>query len=107
MDLSSIGLPNYTANNQAAVAQAILTFLCPSAPRTANPYSGTWTDMAIPVPFRVGGNDYGPSDGIARVAGGLLDFAPPQAGFPSKEPCRITFRAPNSATTRTAPRRRR
>jgi prepilin-type N-terminal cleavage/methylation domain-containing protein len=82
MDLSSIGLPNYTANNQAAVAQAILTFLCPSAPRTANPYSGTWTDMAIPVPFRVGGNDYGPSNGIARVAGGLLDFAPPQAGSP-------------------------
>ena len=78
----SIGLPNYTANNQAAVAQAISTFLCPSAPHTANPYSGTWTDMAIPVAFRVGANDYGPSNGIARIPGGLLDYAPVQAGSP-------------------------
>jgi prepilin-type N-terminal cleavage/methylation domain-containing protein len=81
-NLTSIGLPNYTGNNQAAVAQAIPTFLCPSAPRTANPYSGTWNDLGLPVAFRVGGNDYGPSNGIARVPGGLLDFAPPQAGSP-------------------------
>jgi prepilin-type N-terminal cleavage/methylation domain-containing protein len=82
VDLTSIGLPNYAANNQAAVAQPILTFLCPSSPRGANPYSGTWTDIGVPIPFRVGGNDYGPSNGIARVPGGLLDFAPQQAGTP-------------------------
>jgi prepilin-type N-terminal cleavage/methylation domain-containing protein len=82
IDLSGMGLPNYKANNQNAVAQVILTFLCPSAPRTANPYNGTWTDLGIPVPFRVGGNDYGPSNGISRVPGGLLDFAPTQAGTP-------------------------
>jgi hypothetical protein len=80
VDLTSLGLPNYTANNQDAVAQVILTFLCPSAPRSANPYSVTWNDLAIPIPFRVGGNDYGPSNGISRVPGGLLDFAPVQAG---------------------------
>jgi prepilin-type N-terminal cleavage/methylation domain-containing protein len=83
IDLRPIGLANYTANNQAAVAQALSTFLCPSAPRAANPYHGTWNDLAIPVPFRVGGNDYGPSNGISRVPpGGLLDFAPVQAGSP-------------------------
>jgi prepilin-type N-terminal cleavage/methylation domain-containing protein len=82
IDLSSIGLGKYTSNNQAAVAQPISTFLCPSAPRKANPYTGTWNDLTVPVPFRVGGNDYGPSNGIARIAGGLLDFAPVQAGSP-------------------------
>jgi prepilin-type N-terminal cleavage/methylation domain-containing protein/prepilin-type processing-associated H-X9-DG protein len=82
IDLTGIGLANYTANNQTAVAQPILTFLCPSSPRGANPYSSIWSDLDTPVPFRVGGNDYGPSNGIARVAGGLLDFAPQQAGTP-------------------------
>jgi prepilin-type N-terminal cleavage/methylation domain-containing protein len=82
VNLTSIGLPNYTSNNQAAVAQAISVFLCPSAPRTANPYTGTWNDLGVPVTFRVGGNDYGPSNGVARVPGGLLDFAPPQASTP-------------------------
>ena len=44
-DLTAIGLPNYKSNNQAAVARVISTFLCPSAPCTANPYSGTWNDL--------------------------------------------------------------
>jgi prepilin-type N-terminal cleavage/methylation domain-containing protein len=78
IDMTSIGLPDYTANNQAAVAQAINVFLCPSAPRSANPYSGVWTEIAMPVPYRVGANDYGPSCGIA--SGGLLMFAPTQGG---------------------------
>jgi prepilin-type N-terminal cleavage/methylation domain-containing protein/prepilin-type processing-associated H-X9-DG protein len=82
VDLTGIGLPNYTGNNQAAVAQPILTFLCPSSPRGANPYNGVWKDLGVPVPFRVGGNDYGPSNGVARVPGGLLDYAPLQAGTP-------------------------
>lgn len=82
IDMTSIGLPNYTANNQDAVAQRINLFLCPSAPRGANPHSGTWNDLGMPVPFRTGGNDYGPSNGISRMVGGLLDFAPVQAGSP-------------------------
>jgi prepilin-type processing-associated H-X9-DG protein len=82
-NLTAIGLPDYTANNQAAVAQPILTFLCPSAPRTANPYSGTWNDLGIPVSFRVGGNDYGPSNGVSRTSGGLLAYAPSQTGTPN------------------------
>ncbi len=82
IDMTGIGLANYTANNQAAVARAIPTFICPSSPTRPNPYSDTWNDLSMPVPFRVGGNDYGPSNGIARVPGGLLDFAPPQAGSP-------------------------
>jgi prepilin-type N-terminal cleavage/methylation domain-containing protein/prepilin-type processing-associated H-X9-DG protein len=82
VDLTGIGLPNYQANNQDAVARPILTFLCPSAPRTANPHSGVWNDLGMPVPFRVGGTDYGPSNGISRIPGGLLDFAPVQSGSP-------------------------
>jgi prepilin-type N-terminal cleavage/methylation domain-containing protein len=82
-DLSSIGLPNYTVDNQSAVAVAIPTFLCPSSPRGANPYTGTWNDLGIPISFRVGGNDYGPSNGVLRVSGGLLSFAPIQSGTPN------------------------
>ena len=79
-NLTSIGLPNYTADNQSAVAVALSAFLCPSAPsRSANPYTGTWNDLGISVPFRTGGNDYGPSNGIVPKSP-LLSLAPPQAG---------------------------
>lgn len=82
-DLTSIGLPKYTANNQATVARAISTFLCPSAPRTANPYGGTWNDLGIPVSFRVGGNDYGPSNGIAG-SGRAPRFRPGSGRLPHR-----------------------
>jgi len=77
-DLTSIGLLNYTANNQAAMAHSLPVFLCPSAPRDESVHSDVWTDTTPPVPFRTGGNDYGPSCGIARGSGGLMTFAPPQ-----------------------------
>ena len=54
-------------------------FLCPSAPtRSANPFSYTWTKLPIAVTYKAGGNDYGPSNGIA--IGGLLPLAPQQGG---------------------------
>ncbi len=38
-NLSSIGLENYKANNQASVAVSLSTYLCPSSPsRSANPF---------------------------------------------------------------------
>jgi len=80
-DLTSIGLPNYTATNHEAVATALSVFLCASTPRSQNPHETTWSDMAIPVTYRTGGNDYGPSSG---VSGPLLSFAPPQAGLPGE-----------------------
>ena len=73
-DLSSIGLPNYTVDNQSAVAVAIPVFLCPSAPRGANPFSSTFTDLGICITFKSGGNDYGPSNGVARNPGGITGF---------------------------------
>lgn len=79
VDLSSIGLPNYTADNQAAVAVAIPVFLCPSAPRDANPHSDTWNDLPVPIHYRTGGNDFGPSNGIA-VGSPLLSLASMQPG---------------------------
>jgi prepilin-type N-terminal cleavage/methylation domain-containing protein/prepilin-type processing-associated H-X9-DG protein len=80
IDLTSIGLGNYTADNQAIVAFPFSIFLCPSAPtRSANPFSFTWTDLPIPVVYKAGGNDYGPSNGITKK-GGLLSLAPPQGG---------------------------
>jgi prepilin-type N-terminal cleavage/methylation domain-containing protein len=78
INLTEIDLPNYEADNQAAVAEAINTFVCPSAPRKANPYSDVWMDLPVPIPFRTGGNDYGPSNGIVP-ASPLLSLAPPQA----------------------------
>jgi prepilin-type N-terminal cleavage/methylation domain-containing protein/prepilin-type processing-associated H-X9-DG protein len=82
-DLRPIGLPNYTVDNQSAVAVAIATFLCPSSPRTANPHTDTWTDLGMPITFRVGGTDYGPSNGVSRTLGGLLTYAPSQMGAPN------------------------
>jgi prepilin-type N-terminal cleavage/methylation domain-containing protein len=107
INMTQIGLPNYTANNQAAVGQAISVFLCPSAPRSANPYTDVWNDLDIPVPFTTGGNDYGPSKGISRTPGGLLDFAPPQAGSPiegamSNNLPSTKFRDVTDGTTQTA-----
>jgi prepilin-type N-terminal cleavage/methylation domain-containing protein/prepilin-type processing-associated H-X9-DG protein len=78
-DLASLGLPNYTANNQAVVAQALAVFLCPSAPRGANPFTFVWRDLSIPVTYQTGGNDYGPSNGIAK--GGLSSTAPNQGSY--------------------------
>jgi prepilin-type N-terminal cleavage/methylation domain-containing protein/prepilin-type processing-associated H-X9-DG protein len=79
IDLTSIGLADYKANNQSAVAIGLPSFLCPSSPsRSANPFSFTWTDLPIPVTYRAGGNDYGPSNGIAT--GGLLPMAQSQGG---------------------------
>jgi prepilin-type N-terminal cleavage/methylation domain-containing protein/prepilin-type processing-associated H-X9-DG protein len=79
IDLTSIGLANYKATNQSTVAISLPTFLCPSSPsRSANPFSFTWTDLPIPITYKVGGNDYGPSNGIAT--GGLLPLAPSQGG---------------------------
>jgi len=73
-DLTSIGLPNYTANNQAAAEKPIPAFLCPSTPRSENSHEDTWTDLGTPIPFRSGATDYGPSSGIGHV---LRPFAAP------------------------------
>jgi len=74
-DLTSIGLPKYTAPNQSAVAVPIPTLLCPSTPRNANPFTFTWTDLGISIPVRVGATDYGPSNGVSRTPpGGLLQY---------------------------------
>ncbi|MFO1093753.1 MAG: DUF1559 domain-containing protein [Planctomycetaceae bacterium] len=78
-DMTFMGLPNYTADNQSVMATSLPVFLCPSAPRNPPIHSDTWQDTNPPIPFRTGGNDYGPSCGIARGPGGLLAFAPPQA----------------------------
>ena len=79
IDLASIGLAHYKANNQSAVALGLPSFVCPSSPtRTANPFSFTWTDLPIPITYKAGGNDYGPSNGVAT--GGLLPMAPSQGG---------------------------
>lgn len=78
-DLTPMGLANYTADNQSVAATPLAIFLCPSAPRDANPHAVVWNELSIPVAYRTGGNDYGPSSGILRGSG-LSSFAPPQAG---------------------------
>jgi prepilin-type N-terminal cleavage/methylation domain-containing protein/prepilin-type processing-associated H-X9-DG protein len=105
-DLTSIGLPKYAADNQSVVGVALAVFLCPSAPRGANPYSGTWTEFPIPIPFRAGGNDYGPSNGILKSPpGGIWDFASAEAvpdGVMSDNNMSTKFRDVTDGTTQTA-----
>jgi type II secretory pathway pseudopilin PulG len=107
-DLTSIGLPTYTANNQSAVDIALSTFVCPSTPsRGANPYSGTWSDLGVPVAFRTGANDFGPSCGVLPGSP-LLALAPQQSGGPiafgvmSNDFPSTRFRDVTDGTTQTA-----
>jgi len=76
IDLTGIGLPNYTADNRAVIATPLPLFLCPATPRSENPHTVVWNDIAVPVEYRNGGNDYGPSSGVSDP---LKSFASPQA----------------------------
>jgi prepilin-type N-terminal cleavage/methylation domain-containing protein/prepilin-type processing-associated H-X9-DG protein len=72
-NLTPIGLPDYTAPNQSAVAVVLPGFLCPSTPQRANPFTFIWADLGTPISARVGATDYGPSNGVSR-GGGLLSY---------------------------------
>lgn len=78
VDLTSIGLNQYTANNQAIIAEVLPVFLCPSTPRSEKVFSFTWNLSSIPISRRYGASDYGPSSGISK--GPLLSSASPQSG---------------------------
>jgi len=73
-NLTAIGLPNYTADNQSVVAVPINVFICPSAPTRSNPFTFTSTKFGIPLTARVGATDYAPSDGISRIMPTLLSY---------------------------------
>ncbi|MEZ6049297.1 MAG: DUF1559 domain-containing protein [Planctomycetaceae bacterium] len=75
VDLSSVGLPNYTSDNQSVAATPIATFLCPSTPRPAKVHRDTWDDLSVSISFQSGGMDYGPSSGIGHL---LRPFAAPE-----------------------------
>jgi prepilin-type N-terminal cleavage/methylation domain-containing protein len=79
IDLTGMGLPNYTADNQHIAATPLSIFVCPSTPRSGNTFSFTWAELSIPIPCQMGANDYGPSTGVMRGTG-LLSFAEPQSG---------------------------
>ncbi len=81
VDLTTLGLPKYEADNQAAISKPLPLFLCPSSPRTENPHKITWNDLAIPIEYRSGGNDYGPSSGVSDP---LKSLAVPQASDPAE-----------------------
>ncbi len=76
VDLTAIGLPKYTADNRSVIATALPLFTCPSTPRVANPDTVIWDDIAVPIEYRNGGNDYGPSSGVNNP---LKSLAPKQA----------------------------
>ncbi len=81
IDLTSVGLQNYTANNQRVAATPLSAFICPSTPRTSNPFSFTWNIQAVPVNCQYGANDYGPSCGISGQ-GFLLNLVQPLPPLP-------------------------
>ena len=64
VDLTTIGLPNFTANNQSVISTTLSVFLCPSSPRTGNSFNNVWTDIAVPINYVSGATDYGPSSGV-------------------------------------------
>ncbi|QDU80725.1 hypothetical protein Pla110_24580 [Polystyrenella longa] len=75
VDLTSLGLPNYTADNQSIVARPVAVFLCPSTPRVEKVHTDTWSDLGIDIEFKTGATDYGPSSGIGHL---LRPFAAPE-----------------------------
>jgi prepilin-type N-terminal cleavage/methylation domain-containing protein/prepilin-type processing-associated H-X9-DG protein len=67
IDLTPLGLGKYTSDNRSLVATVLPIFLCPSTPRTANPFSYRWTaGNSVQISGQYGASDYGPSSGIAR-----------------------------------------
>lgn len=66
VDLTSMGLRQYSQDNRSTVSTPISMFLCPSSIRDANPFDYTWNELAVPVPQRLGASDYGPSSGVMR-----------------------------------------
>jgi len=64
IDLSVAGLPNYTANNKAAIANVVPAYICPSAPSSNNLVDITNSDLGIPITWRSGRMDYSPSCGM-------------------------------------------
>ncbi|WP_010583795.1 DUF1559 domain-containing protein [Schlesneria paludicola] len=63
VNLSFAGLPNYTANNQAAIKSVIPAFVCPSTARTENPITITTTALGPPLTWVTGAMDYSPFGG--------------------------------------------
>ena len=66
VDLRPMGLKQYTQDNRSVISTPIPLFLCPSAPRDANPFDYTWNDLPIPIPQRLGATDYAPSSGVMK-----------------------------------------
>jgi prepilin-type N-terminal cleavage/methylation domain-containing protein len=105
IDLSPLGLPNYTSDNKFAVGEPLSVFLCPSAPRSANPRDYTWNDLGLPIVIHSGGTDYGPSNGI-QTGSPLLTLARPQgpvaSGVLSNNQLNVKFRDVTDGTSETA-----
>lgn len=77
-NLSSIGLGNYTANNQVATGSPLSIFNCPSAARSSSRYTTTNSSLGIPITWTGGTNDYSPSCGMW----GLQTNAAPDEPYP-------------------------
>lgn len=81
IDLTSVGLQKYTADNQSVASTTVPTFICPSTPRPSTSFSFTWNIQSVPVTGLYGANDYGPSCGISGQ-GSLLSFVQPPPPLP-------------------------
>jgi len=89
VDLSAAGLPNYTANNKAAIANVVSTYICPSAPASNNLLDITNNNLvrdthaAYPllVTYRTGRMDYSPSSGMWGTPTSLAPDEPYPAGW--------------------------
>lgn len=80
VDLTPMGLRQYSQDNRSVIQTPISLFLCPSTPRDSNPFDYTWTDLPVPVPQRLAATDYGPSNGVMKGTP-LMSFATLQLGY--------------------------
>jgi prepilin-type N-terminal cleavage/methylation domain-containing protein/prepilin-type processing-associated H-X9-DG protein len=67
VDLSALGLPNYTSDNQAVIINPVPIFICPSAIRESKQLKITLNDLGFPIVWTSGAMDYSPLGGLYSV----------------------------------------
>lgn len=66
VDLTPIGLPNFTGSNREPIGHSIPTFICPSTPHDSNTITISFPDIGVPLSWTTGVIDYSPFGGVIK-----------------------------------------